>query len=49
MPGKKDKKPVRSWTKEEVEKFAQVLGNHANDFDCCLNKQKFLNMDFFSL
>ena len=40
---------MRRQTKEEVEKFAQVLANHANDFDCCLNKEKFLNMDFFSL
>ena len=37
MPGKKDKKPVRSWTKEEVEKFAQVLVNPANGFACCVD------------
>ena len=37
MPGKKDKKPVRSWTKEEVEKFAQELVNPANGFACCVD------------
>ena len=38
MPGKKDKKHVKSWTKEEVEKFDQVLVNPANGFACCVDK-----------
>lgn len=37
MPRKKDKKHVRSWTKEEVEKFDQVLVNPANGFACCVD------------
>ena len=37
MPGKKDKKHVRCWTKEEVEKCDQVLVNPANGFACCVD------------
>ena len=38
MPGKKEEKNVRRWTKEEVEKFAQVLADPANGFAFCLDK-----------
>ena len=38
MPGKKDEKNVRRWTKEEVEKFSEVLADPANGFVFALNK-----------
>lgn len=32
VPRKKEEKNVRRWTKEEKEKFAQVLADPSNDF-----------------
>ena len=38
MPGKKEDKNVKRWTKEEVEKFAEVLADPANGFAFALDK-----------
>lgn len=32
VPRKKEEKNVKRWTKEEKEKFAQVLADRSNDF-----------------
>lgn len=38
VPRKKEEKNVRRWTKEEKEKFAQVLADPSNDFAFFLDK-----------
>ena len=38
MAGKEKESDVRRWTKEEVEKFAEVLADRVNGFTFCLDR-----------
>ena len=38
MAGKEKERHVRRWTKEEVEKFTEILANPVNGFAVCLER-----------